>query len=89
MKRSDIAFLACKVLAIYIFFRALQHLSHVTLFLLPYPMPEMRVQIFLYFFAPSLVLVGFGAVLWIFAGRIVQYIFPVTKENVKQVCFND
>lgn len=85
MKRTDIAFLACRVLAIYIFFRALQHLSHVTLFIPRYAEPEVRLQTFLYFFAPSLVLVGFGAVLWIYAGRIVQYIFSENDENVEQV----
>jgi hypothetical protein len=85
MKRTDIAFLACRVLAIYIFFRALQHLSHITLFIPRYDDPEVRVQTFFYFFAPFLVLVCFGVVLWIFAGRTVQYIFPMTEEGVEQV----
>lgn len=84
MKKVDIAYLSCRILAIYVFFRALQHLSYLPLFFQGSVEPVMRVLMALTVLVPFLILAGFSAVLWIFAGRFVQYLLPKSEEVAEQ-----
>lgn len=85
MKKADITYLACRILAIYIFFRALQHLSYLPLFFQGSAEPVMKVLMSLTVLVPFLILAGLGAALWIFAGRFVQYLLPNSEELGEQV----
>jgi hypothetical protein len=85
MKKTDIAYLACRILAIYIFFRALQNLSFIPLFFQGSAEPVMRVLMVLTALVPFLILAALSAVLWIFAGRFVQYLLPRSEEVDEQV----
>ncbi len=89
MKKTDITFLVCRILAIYIFFRALQHLSYLPLFFQGSAEPIMKLLMVLTVLVPFLILAGLGAALWIFAGRFVQYLLPDSKENDEQVLLID
>lgn len=85
MKKADITYLACRILAIYIFFRALQHLSYLPLFFPGSAEPVMKVLMSLTVLVPSLILAGLSAALWIFAGHFVQYLLPNSEELGEQV----
>ena len=80
MKKTDIAHLAFRILAIFIFFRALQHISQIGFYLQGNYDPIMGTQMFIVLLIPFLILAAFSALLWIYAERLAKHIFPGDEE---------
>lgn len=81
MKIRDLAFLALRVLAIYVFIVALRHLANLTQFTVPSYLELIEsgisfMEVFLLVFLPTLILITGGLVLWIFARPISKYLMP-------------